>query len=177
MMIRAIERWRKGESGVAIMEAAIIFPVLFLMLFGVYDVGHAITTNHKMITASNVIADLMTRGQYVNDSEIDQAIEAGRLAMSPYVLNRDDMMVYIASVRFDNNDNPVVVWDQSFGGIPDDDEAVDRARGLGTSGEGVMVVSLVFDYRPTFGNAVLERFRMREIAYARGRRSSVVERE
>jgi len=170
-------RWAGNESGVALMEAAIIFPVLFLMLFGVHDVGHAITTNHKMITASNVIADLMTRGQYVNDTEINQAVEAGRLAMAPYIKNSAEMKVYIASVRFDNNDNPVVVWDENFGGLPNDDNAVDRSAGLGVAGEGVMVVSLVYDYVPAFGSVVLNNFRMREIAYARGRRSSVVERE
>ena len=66
----------QDNKGAAIMEAAFCIPFLLFMLFGIYDVGNAITVNHKMITASSVLADLITRGQSVSDAEINDAIVA-----------------------------------------------------------------------------------------------------
>jgi hypothetical protein len=40
-----------------------------------------------------------------------------------------------------------------------------------------MIVTVLYDYVPTFGNVVIKNFRLRETAFARGRRSSVVSRE
>lgn len=176
-ILRRGKEWRDGHDGVALMEAALIFPTLFFMLFGVYDVGHAITTNHKLITSVNVIADLMTRGEVVTDAEYYDAVDAGRLAMIPYVRDGDTFQIYVASVRFAANGDPQIVWDESSGAMPTDNNAVERSRGLGAAGEGVIVVSAIYDYEPTFGSIVIDHFRMREIAYARGRRTSVVARE
>lgn len=172
-----IRVWRQSRDGVALTEAAILFPTLFLMLFGVYDVGHAITTNHKMITAANVVADLITRGRSVSENDITQAIQAGRLAMAPYVSGAETFKVYIASVQFDEDDEPVVLWEEMSGIASADTASVEKSIGLGTEGEGVVVVSIEYDYEPTFGNMVLNEFRMKEVAFARGRRSAIVTKE
>lgn len=182
-----IRSWIKQTEGVALMEAVIIFPTMFLMLFGLYDIGHAITANHKVITSANVVADLLTRGQAVSDTELTQAIEAGRLAMSPYVNSNEDYCVDIVSVQFNSDNDPVPLWNENSGTKESCtnatqrqetmEEIVESARGLGTSGEGVMVVSVIYFYEPTFGNIVLNEFRMRETAFARGRRSSTVFRD
>lgn len=181
MMCRGplLNRFLRQESGMALMETAMLFPILLVMLFGIYDVGHAITANHKMITASNVAADLLTRTQSVSDRELDQAIEAAGLAMRPYDTS-GGLRIDIISVRFDDDDEPVVLWRESrnmTGDLSPDPDAADRTYGLGTKGEGVMMVTVVYDYEPTFGNMVIKKFRLRETAFARGRRSSVVTRD
>ncbi len=177
MMFRNLLRdWKENEEGMALVEAVMIFPVLFLMLFGIYDVGHAITVNHKMITASQVVADLVTRGQFVSDDEIDEAVEAARLALRPYASSLDEFGVDIASIEFDEDGQPAVLWRDTQGMDPDTG-AVERSTGLGVDGEGVVVVTVLYDYEPTFGNYVINNFRMRETAYARARRSSIVYKE
>jgi len=168
-------RWMRQSEGVAIMETAMLFPILLVMLFGVYDVGHAITANHKMITATQVAADLVTRSQSVSDNELNQAIEAAGLAMQPYETSVG-MGIDIVSVQFDENDEPVALWRETRN-MTADESAIEKATGLGTEGEGAVVVSIVYDYEPTFGSMVINAFRMRETAFARGRRSSVVTRE
>jgi hypothetical protein len=126
-----------------------------------------------MITASQVVADLITRGQFVSEGEIDEAVEAARLAMRPYATSLGEFGVDIASIQFDEDDEPVVLWRDTRGMDPDAG-AVERSAGLGVEGEGVVVVTLLYDYAPTFGHYVINDFRMRETAYARGRRSSIV---
>lgn len=171
------QTWKNGEEGVALVEAAMIFPVLFVLLFGIYDIGHAVTVNHKMITATNVVSDVVTRTYSISSDGLDQAVVAGKMAMAPYVARADDLPIYIAAVRFDEDGDPVVLWERAFGGMEPDEQAVSRSRGLGLPGDGVVVVSMIHDYRPAFGGVVIDSFRMREVTYARGRRSSVVELE
>lgn len=167
--------WFRQTEGVALMETAMLFPILLVMLFGVYDVGHAITANHKMITATQVAADLITRSQSVSDTEIDQAIEAAGLAMQPYETIAA-MGIDIVSVQYDVDDEPVALWRETRN-MTVDENAVGKSTGLGTEGEGAVIVTIVYDYEPTFGSIVINAFRMRETAFARGRRSSVVSRE
>lgn len=170
-------QWTDGKDGVALVEAAMIFPILFLLLFGIYDIGHAVTVNHKMITATNVVSDVVTRTYSISQDGLDQAVVAGKMAMAPYVAREDDLPIYVAAVRFNEDGDPVVLWERAFGGVVPDEQAVLRSRGLGMPGDGVIVVSLIHDYRPAFGGVVVDSFRMREVTYARGRRSSIVELE
>lgn len=171
-----VRRWGREKSGSALVEAAILFPTLLVMIFGVYDVGHAITVNHKMITATQVIADLITRNRIVDDQIINEAIEAARLSMQPYATSEGDFGVDIVSIQFDEDDEPVVLWRETRG-MNADLNAVESTTGLGTAGEGAVAVTMIYDYEPTFGNMIIENFRMREKAFARGRRSPTVTRE
>jgi hypothetical protein len=174
---KMLKRWKADTQGSALVEAAILFPVLLTMLFGVYDIGHAITANHKMITASQVAADLITRTPTVSTRELEQAIEAAGLAMAPYEAG-DSIGIDIISVRFDVNDEPQQVWRETRNmTIPPGDQTIEKSIGLGMSGEGALIVTVLYDYEPTFGSMVIDSFRMRETAFARGRRSSVVTRE
>ncbi|MEZ5919361.1 MAG: hypothetical protein R3D66_05490 [Alphaproteobacteria bacterium] len=45
--------------------------------------GNAILANQKAIRSSQVVADLITRARSVNSTDIDEAVEAGRLAFEP----------------------------------------------------------------------------------------------
>ena len=157
------------------MEAAFCIPFLLFMLFGIYDVGNAITVNHKMITASSVLADLITRGQSVSTSELNDAIIAAGLAMNPYT-DSDGIGVDIISVSYDADDDPVQLWRETRNMAVDAD-AIDRMVGLGTEGEGAVMVTITYRYIPTFGNIVIPEVGMKETAFARGRRSATVSRE
>lgn len=171
-----IQKCSRDESGTALVEAVLIFPTLLVMLFGIYDVGHAITANHKLITASQVVADLVTRGRTVTTAELDDAIEAARLALQPYATDQGDFGVDIVSVQFNADDEPVQLWRETRG-MDEQGNLIEKTTGLGTEGEGAVAVTVLYDYEPTFGNFVIEGFRMRETAFARGRRSSTVTRE
>lgn len=171
---KMLMQWRSQTQGSALMEAAILFPVLLTMLFGVYDIGHAITTNHKMITASQVAADLIARTPTVSAEELNQAIEAAGLAMAPYA-DSSSIGIDIISVRFDEDNEPQEVWRRTQNmSVEDNAGALEKSAGLGTKGEGALVVTVLYDYVPTFGNVVIKNFRLRETAFARGRRTSVV---
>ena len=179
-MMTIVKRYLSHEDGSNAVEAALLLPVLFVMLFGVWEVGRALTANHKMITASQVVADLVSRKPVVTQADLDQAMEAAVLTMLPYASKSSDFGIDVLSVKFDTSDNPQKLWEKTYNmgttayANASSADALASSKGLGSSGEGAIVVTMIYDYKPTFGSGVITAFRMQERAFARGRRSPLV---
>lgn len=160
-----------NEDGVSVTEVAIFFPILISLLMGVYDIGQGIVVNQKTIAASQVIADLITRNEVVNEDLILDVVTAGELSLEPYPTATFGYDV--TSVEFDEDGDPVILW-RVTDNMAEDDDAVDSTTGLGDEGEGVVVVSVVYQYVPYFSNFVVGTIDMNERAFLRGRKSATV---
>ncbi len=169
--LTACKRWSREECGVAAAEAALIFPILMTLLLGTFDMGNGILSNQKTIRASQVTADLITRDQTVTVSEIDDAIRAGELAFTPFPTTT--FGVDIVSISFDNNAAPQIVWRETRNMAPNPDVLNDVAA-LAEAGSGVVVVAVQYLFEPVFAGFVVDQIPMQEIAFARGRKSAVV---
>lgn len=169
--IGVIRRWIREEKAVAATEAAILFPVLMSLLMGVYDIGNGIVVNQKAVTASQIIADLVTRNQVVDMDLITDIQIAGRMAMEPFPTA--PMGYDIASIEFDDDDNPEVLW-RVTSNMTANDAAVDSTDIIADAGEGVVVVTVAYTYRPFFAHFVVDQIDMQEVAFLRGRRSATV---
>lgn len=170
---KILERWLKRNEGLAAMEAAMVFPLLLVLLLGVFDLGNAILVNQKAIRASQIAADLVTRARSVDDAMIDEAIEAGRLALSPF--STESFGVDVVSISFDGEDDPQIIWRETrnMGALAD---ILDLVAALDEEGEGIVVVAVEYNFEPVFSGFAVGSIHMREIAFARGRKSAVVER-
>jgi Flp pilus assembly protein TadG len=160
-----------NESGVSALEAAILFPVLFSMLMAIYDLGQGIVINQKTVSASQVIADLISRNEVVDIDLIDDIVIGGRLALEPY--NTAPFGYDIASIEFDEDGDPIILW-RVTNNMDENDNAVDSTIGLGEEGEGVIAVSVVYAYEPFFTDFIIDSFDMMEVAFLRGRKSTTV---
>ncbi len=167
-------RWKKEEEGLAAIEASMIFPVMLLMLLGVFDFGNAILANQKTIRASQVVADLIARNNIVTDADIAEAIEAGRLAFEP--LDSSAFGIDIVSFRFDEDADTEIVWRETENmlALPD---AFARVDDLRDADEGVVMVAVQYQYDPLFTGFVAQTMEMQEIAFSRGRSGPVVNRQ
>lgn len=168
-----LKKWSRKEDGVAAVEAALVFPLLLTLLLGTFDIGNGILANQKAIRASQVTADLVTRDSTIDDAGIDEAIEAGKLAFQP--LSSDSFGVDIVSISFDDDANAVIEWRETRGMTPLPD-VLTRVVDLAEAGNGVMVVAVEYEFEPIFAGFVIDAIPMQEIAFSRGRKSAVVER-
>lgn len=169
-----LNSWRREEDGLAAIEASMIFPIMLIMLLGVFDFGNAILANQKTIRASQVVADLIARNNIVTDTDIAEAIEAGRLAFEP--LDSAAFGIDIVSFRFDEDANTEIVWRETENmlALPD---ALARVDDLRDADEGVVMVAVQYQYNPLFTGFVAQTMDMREIAFSRGRSGPVVNRQ
>jgi Flp pilus assembly protein TadG len=170
-MMKKLPAYWQDERGMSLTETAILFPVLLSLLMGVYDLGQGIIVNQKTITASQVIGDLVTRYEVVDQNLITDIVNAGELSLAPYPTQA--FGYDIASVEFDEEGDPFVLWRETFN-MEADDAAVDSSTGLGVEGEGVVIVSVVYAYEPFFSNFVVNSYDMNEVAFLRGRKSPTV---
>lgn len=164
-------RWFKEERGTALTESVILFPVMISLLMGCYDLGNGISVNQKTIGASQIIADLTARNRSVDMTLMNDIVVAGELALEPY--GTAPFGYDIVSVEFDEDGEPTVLW-RITQNMDENDDAVESTQGLGVQGEGVIVVTTSYTYRPYFANFVVDEINMNEVAFLRGRRSSTV---
>ena len=101
-------RYIKDESGLSLVEMGVLFPVLLSMMMAVYDLGQGVVVNQKTVAASQIIADLVTRSETVDTEMITDIINSGELALEPY--STAEFGYDIASVVFDVDSDPVVLW-------------------------------------------------------------------
>ena len=171
MILDMMKLYWRDESGLAAAESAMIFPILWTLLLGTFDLGNAILANQKSIRASQIVADLVTRSSTVDDTDINEAIEAGRLALNPF--STEGFGVDVISIRFDDEAAAEIVWRETRNMSAYDNALTDVAA-LAEANSGVVMVVVNYEYTPAFGEFITGTIDMAERAFTRGRRSAVV---
>lgn len=169
----ALKRLARREDGSAAIEAALLFPILMVILMGMVDIGDATLTNQKVISGSQVAADLLARKATASSSDIDNAVEAARLALMPFPTT--SFGIDIASIQFDDDGMPVVLW-RVTRNMSANDVAVESSEAIGAPGEGVLIVTVQYQFEPTFSGNIIGPFTMQEVAFVRGRKSPTITR-
>jgi Flp pilus assembly protein TadG len=164
-------RWCRETAATAMMETVILFPVLLTLLMGCFDIGRGIVLNQKVIGASQVMADLVARYRNVDTNLLDDIVAAGRLALEPS--NTTPFGYDIVSLEINNKGQPVVLW-RITKNTDKNDDALQKARDLVSAGDGVIIVTTTYQYRPNFSNFLVDTINMKEVAFLRGRRSATV---
>lgn len=173
--MRGVCKWLKDESAVAAMEAALVFPVMLTMIFGIMDIGTGLLINKKLITASQVASDLIGRQISITDDEINDIVIASRLSLQPF--NTGSFGIDIVGIRFSGAAaNATEDWRDTINMTPYG-SAVTGAAGLGDEGEGVVAVTVQYMYQPYFSGYFINTINMQEVSYVRGRRVPFVSRE
>jgi len=158
-------------KGLAFVESALILPIMLTVLFGLFDLGQAIVIDQKITSASHMAADLITRNAIVTQTHLDDAVGGAQLVIDPY--DRDLLGVDIVSIKFDEDNDPFVLWRHTHN-MDSDNSLPTSAEGLGLEGEGVVAVVTRYTYTPHFTGGLFGDFEMKETSYMRGRRTSVV---
>ncbi|MDP9142415.1 MAG: pilus assembly protein [Pseudomonadota bacterium] len=104
---------RRGRSrGLAVVEFAMVLPILLVVLFGIIDLGRMILTYQVLINVSREAANLAARGTPLVD-----AITAVSLSAPPLDLAADGYVVITEVVR-DVNGRATIKAQQGSGGAP-----------------------------------------------------------
>lgn len=173
--MRCIFCWIKDDKANAAIEAGFLFPVLVTILCGMVDVGVGLVTNQKVINSSQIVADLLAREDDVSDSEYNDAIVAARMALQPY--DTTSLGIDVAGIQFvGSSQQPTVIWRDLFNMEANDQVIIDSA-GLGLEDEGVIAVTVRYNYSPYFSSFAVGDLVMEEVAYVRGRKGLFVTRD
>lgn len=106
-------------QGTALIEFAILLPILVLLFLGGYQLADAITCKRKVMITTRAVADLTSQYSSVSDGQIDRILGASTQIMAPYAAGNAQLRV--TQVTTDALGVPKVSWSRGL-----------RATALGT---------------------------------------------
>ena len=108
-----LSAWRPDDAGSALIEAALVFPILFIFFFGVSELCEGFIASRRVEAAAFTAADLVARLQTVNSADlvalksiIDETIKPLPVATVGLV---------VTSVIADQNNATTVAWSEALG--------------------------------------------------------------
>jgi Flp pilus assembly protein TadG len=150
----------------------VVLPIMLMVFTSVVELTSVLRLDRKVVAAAQTTADLITQRREVSNADLNDILRAAELILEPYPASGHS--VGIVGVEYDINDAPQILWTESKNGgtVPD---ALVRAAGLGTEGEGVVVVRVTYSYTPVFFDFLLGQTTLEETTVLRPRRSTIVE--
>jgi len=104
----------RKKDGVVSIEAALLFPMMILLLLGTIDVTHAISLKRKVAVAASAVVDLTTQeSANVTAGELDAFILAADAILKP--ISSTDIKVDLISYERDGS-TVKERWSHSRGG-------------------------------------------------------------
>jgi len=162
----------KDSSAVAMVEFAMILPMVTVLTFGSFEVARYALLMQKLDRVSATMADLTARAEALTASEVDNLFNSTDHLTQPFDFNTDGMVV-ISSIEGRLNQAPLIIGQRSRGSISGVSSVIGSNGGDATlpdafknqatgqvleAGDGLIVAEVFYDYSPYFamGSTVLE---------------------
>lgn len=83
----------KARQGVAIVEFAVVLPVMLILLLGMMQVTTAIAIDRKLSLLTRALADLASRDATLDKATMDTIFAASSSILQPYDASRTQMVI------------------------------------------------------------------------------------
>ncbi len=110
-VIRHLRVLGRDRSGTAMIEFAILAPVLFLMYTGSFVISDMVTCGRKVSLAARTITDLTSQYGSVSPSDLTAVLSNSAYVLAPY--NSSNATLTISEVQVTDASHATVVWSQS----------------------------------------------------------------
>lgn len=91
-----LKRLRRDRSGIALVEFAMIVPVLIILYFGAIEVTQTVTARRKLNLVAETVADLTARNDTVGQSTLQDIFGAASTIMAP--VDTSNLSIRVSSV-------------------------------------------------------------------------------
>lgn len=170
-------RFARGREGVAIVDFAMVAPMLVMLLLGGIEVGRLALLNQKLSRVTTSVSDLVARSEVVTEADIDQVFVAAQMSMRPFAIGSQGM-IFVSSVSTAANPNdPRINWQREGGGTASATSKVGNEGGPATlphnfvmvANRNVIIAEFFYRYEPFFFDSFFEAKDMRHFAVHRPR--------
>ena len=168
-----LRRFVHGRDGVAIVDFALVVPVLVFLLLGAMEIGRYVLLNQKISRVAISSSDLMSQAKHAVVADVNQIFAAASYTMNPFELG-DEGMVFITSVSTDDTlpITPRISWQMSGGGTGTFTSEVGTVEGTpatlpGTftmeENQNIIIAEVYYTYEPFFFGKVIQPKTIRQI--------------
>jgi Flp pilus assembly protein TadG len=154
-----LRRFRTESRGVAIVEFAMLAPLMILLYVGMAELVQGLMAERKSSHAASAIGDLVAQSEEVTVGELNQIFQIAQVIIEPFPTN--GIQLRVSSVRVDEQDVPRVRWSQANGywtprGVNSTVDIPEVAQGDGSSrdflarGQSTVMAEVVYTFESPF---------------------------
>lgn len=165
---RHLRLWR-DDAGAAMLEFALILPILMLMFLALVEFTDAFSVRRRVEATAASVADLVAQSASVTDADLDGILTFGAAIMRPY--SATPLGIRVSSVVQNDEGQPVVAWSYGNGKLTAraDGSAFAVPAGLINETTGVVVAETSYVFTPVVGTYLLSGRTFTSTAYFRPR--------
>lgn len=172
-------RFGAGEGGVALVEFAMVLPLLVLLYVGGIAVTQGIMTDRKIILLTRSLGDIVARDTAITSSESTDVFNAAKAVLAPYSSSTTILRMRVSSVRINNKGTSCVVWSLSPNtgfarSAKDNVDAVVPADLRAATSSFLILSEVQYDYTPIIGVSLTGTIKMHETLFLKPRQSAEV---
>jgi len=167
---RLVHILTRDQSGQALVEAALVLPIMVGLFLGVSEFSEAFTVSRRLEAAAATSADLVGRLQTVTTAELTQIKPLLDEMIRPFPTGT--FGVVITSAVTDNADNTTVAWshaDGSGAAARAPGSAVSLPAGLTETSKSVIFSEVRYTFQSTLATLILGGVPLTAEAYVRPR--------
>ncbi|MET1755058.1 TadE/TadG family type IV pilus assembly protein [Novosphingobium sp. RD2P27] len=109
-------RIKTNQAGVALVEFAVLSPILITLYIGGVQLCEVIACARKVTSTARAVVDLTTQYSSISPQQIDGIMSASNQIMYPY--DGASSFIRVSEIKIDENGVARVVWSRSKNGSP-----------------------------------------------------------
>lgn len=160
-LTRIVRRFRDDERGLSALELAFAIPVAVGLTLNGVEVTRYVLLHQKAERASMTVADLVSQGEVLTTTDLNNIFLAGAFITEPFDFGADGAMVVSSVVG--SSSGPIIEWQRAYGQDPQDSSfggqgspAILPAGFTVQQSESVVVAEIFYRYTPMIaGNSLL----------------------
>ncbi len=167
-MLNKLRSLYHDQSGMGIVEFALLVPLMLSMLLGGFEVTQVVGANLRVGVAAQTMAELISQQTAVTTTTLANFCKGAQLVMTPF--SSTPLKIAVASVTNNNNTNSVD-WTYTTCGSA---SAITNAASLAdpmipNDGDSVIVVKASYSYSGVTYFALASAYSLTETSFARPR--------
>lgn len=168
--LRALAR---DQGGIALLEFAIVLPVLVLLFVGGFQLMDAISAYRKVGKTVRTLADLTTQNTTITPAQADEILNAAQQVMTPYPLSSAAMR--ISQVQVDSNGRATISWSRGLNRtMLATGSSFTMPPQLTAANKYYIYSEIIYTYQPGFGSALVGTIPLSQTIFMSPRNSSFV---
>jgi Flp pilus assembly protein TadG len=150
---RLWRRFCRDREGVALVEFAMLMPVMLVAYVGMVEVVQLVMVNRKVTQLTSALSDLTARVQSVSPAEVENIFNAAQTILMPYDYNNASMV--IANVVIDATGVAKVCWSNERNGVaPGRGTTVIVPDSVRVPNTSVIMAHASYKYTPNLGYVI-----------------------
>ena len=171
-----LRRLGRDERGHALVEAALVLPLLVSLFLGISEYSEALTVSRRVEAAAGTGADLVARVRTITTADLAQIKPMLDEMIEPFPTTT--LGLVITSVVADADNNTTVAWSYAEGSGAAQRTVgsnVSLPSGLTQPGKSIILAEVTYIFRSTLATLIVGDVPMHAEAYIKPRLATVIE--